>query len=54
MEQRVQHLPKGATQKVVLDVRGRNYSDELLNYVIKKIQENCYDVYPNLPVEIIK
>lgn len=54
VEQRVQHLPKGATQKVVLDVRGRNYSDELLNYVIKKIQENCYDVYPNLPVEIIK
>lgn len=54
IEHRALHLPEGATQKVVLDVRGRGYTDELLNYVVRKIQENCYDIYPNLPVEIIR
>lgn len=52
--ERVIHLPEGSTQKVVLDVQNRGYSDELLEYVVRKIKETCYDVYPDLPVEILR
>lgn len=50
---RVEHLPKGSQQRVVLDIQGKNYDKKTLNGVIKEIQESCKDVYPNLPVDIM-
>lgn len=50
---RTKHLPEGTTQRIVLDVQGRNYSKNLLEEVITKIQNVCKDVYPNIPVDIM-
>ena len=50
---RVANLPKGSTQKIVLDVRGRNFSDELIEMVMKNIRLRCDGVYPNIPIEIM-
>ena len=50
---RVQHLPKGSTQRIVLDGSGRNYSNSLIDDVISKIQSVCYEVYPNIPVDVM-
>ena len=50
---RVKNLPKGSTQKIVLDTRGRNYSKKLISDVIKQIQERLADVYPNIPVVVL-
>lgn len=50
---RVNHLPKGTTQRIVLDGTGRNYSDTLIDEVIYKIQSVCQDVYPNIPVDVL-
>ncbi|WFF73432.1 hypothetical protein [Proteiniclasticum sp. QWL-01] len=51
---RVTNLPHGSTQRIVLDVRGRQYSESFLNNVIKEIQENLYDIYPNIPVDVMR
>lgn len=50
---RVTHLPKGSTQRIVLDVQGRNYSKNRIKEVIDQIQNACKDVYPNIPVDIM-
>ena len=53
ISQRVTDLPSGSLQRVVLDVRGRSFSSELINEVITEIQARCSSVYPNLPVDIM-
>lgn len=50
---RVTNLPQGSTQKIVLDVRGRDFSKELLDMVMKNIHLRCDPVYPNIPIEIL-
>lgn len=50
---RVTNLPQGSTQKIVLDVRGRDFSKELLDMVTKNIHLRCDSVYPNIPIEIL-
>ena len=50
---RVNNLPEGSTQKIVLDTRKRGFSKELINGVIKEIQTRLYDVYPNIPIEVL-
>lgn len=49
---RVQHMPEGTKQMVVLDVQGRGYSNSYLKIVKEEIQRVCSDVYPSLPVEM--
>lgn len=49
----VSNLPAGSTQRVVLDVKGRGYSDDLINAVINNIKVKCADIYPNIPVDIL-
>ena len=51
---RVENLPKGSTQEIVLDVRGRGLSKELIQEVTNKIKESCNNVYPDIPVKIIR
>lgn len=51
---RLSNLPAGSTQEIVLDVRGRGFSDELIEYVVKAIQSRLANVYPDIPVTILR
>lgn len=50
---RIENMPEGTTQKIVLDVRGRGYSNKFLREVIQDIQQSLADVYPNIPIDIM-
>lgn len=50
---RVNNLPTGSTQRIVLDVQGRNYSKSLIEQVKDGIWNACDDVYPNIPIDIM-
>lgn len=50
---RVENLPAGSTQKIVLDTRGRGFSKELTSEVVKTIQSRLSGVYPNIPIEVL-
>lgn len=50
---RVEHLPKGSLQRIVLDVRGRGYDDALIEAVKQAIWTRLDSVYPNIPIEIM-
>mgnify|MGYP003293516376 CR=1 FL=1 len=50
---RVKNMPEGSTQRIVLDVRGRNYDKKLLDGVVKGIKNSCSDVYSDIPVDIM-
>ena len=47
------NLPSGSIQRIVLDVKGRGYSDDLLQSVVQNIRVKCADVYPNIPIDIM-
>ena len=47
------NLPKDYTQRIVLDVQGRNYSKQTINSVIDGIKKACQDVYPNIPIDLM-
>ena len=53
MSARISNLPEGYTQRVVLDIKGRGYSNELVQAVIDGIQVTLEDIYPNIPVSVI-
>ncbi len=53
IKERVENLPEGSKQRVVLDIRGRGYSKELLKEVVNNIQNRCNEFYPNLPVDLL-
>lgn len=51
---RVANLPANATQRVVLDVTGRNFSTETITMVTETIQSKLLSIYgSNIPVEIV-
>ena len=50
---RVANLPPGSTQRIVLNVQGRGYTQEFVNTIIETIQTRLIDVYPNIPVDIM-
>lgn len=50
---RVTNLPPGSTQRIVLDVKGRGFSDELIQTVINNIKVKCADIYPDIPVDVL-
>ena len=47
------NLPKGSTQRIVLDIQGRNYNKSLLNKVINDIKKTCEHSYHNIPVDVM-
>ncbi len=53
VESRVKNLPNGSTQEIVLDIRGRKYSKDLINEVIESIKLNCNSFYPDIPVKTL-
>lgn len=51
---RVADLPANSTQRVVLDVTGRNFSKETITTVTKTIQSKLFSIYgSNIPVDIV-
>ena len=50
---RVKNLPEGSTQRIVLDTRGRGFSDDLVKHVTTHIQKMLSEVYPNIPIDVL-
>ena len=50
---RLTNLPKGSTQKVILDVTGRAFSKETITNVISSIGNYLKDIYPNIPIDVV-
>ena len=50
---RVANLPKGSTQRIILDVTGRGFTEATCNTVKNKIWSLLENIYPNIPIEIV-
>ena len=51
---RVTNLPANSTQRVVLDVTGRNFSSETIADVVETIQSRLFGIYgSNIPVDVV-
>ena len=50
---RVTHMPEGTTQRIVLDVAGRGYSQSYVNKIISDIHEVLSVIYPDIPIDAI-
>lgn len=51
---RASNLPAGSTQEIVLDVRGRGFSDELIESTITAIHNRLANIYPDIPITILR
>lgn len=51
---RVHNLPAGSTQEIVLDVRGRGFTNELINSTISSIRQRLANIYPDIPVTVLR
>ena len=51
---RVRDLPEGSTQRIVLNTQGRGFSKELIDDVVKHLQKALDDVYPDIPIDIMR
>lgn len=51
---RVENMPEGTLQRIVLDTKGRDFSKDIINLVKNGLQECCSDVYPNLPITVMR
>ena len=50
---RVTNLPAGSTQRIILDVTGRGFSEATCNSVMDSIWGLLDGIYPNIPIEIV-
>ena len=53
ISKRVVNLPENATQRIILDVTDRGFSQKLVNKVVETITAELMDIYPNIPIDII-
>ena len=51
---RVNNMPLGTTQRIVLNTQGRGYSTQYVEMIIKNIKSVCESVYHDIPVDIMK
>ena len=51
---RMANLPVGSTQEIVLDVRGRGFSDELIEATITAIRNRLANIYPDIPITVLR
>lgn len=51
---RARNLPTGSTQEIVLDVRGRGFSDDLIEDTITAIRNRLANIYPDIPITILR
>ena len=50
---RVANLPSGSTQRIILDVTGRGFTEATCNAVKNNIWNVLADIYPNIPIDIV-
>lgn len=50
---RIENLPIGSTQRIVLNVQGRGFTEELISTVTETIQSRLINIYPNIPIDIM-
>lgn len=50
---RVTNLPAGSTQRIILDVTGRGFSEATCTNVMNQIWIELESIYPNIPIEIV-
>lgn len=50
---RVKNLPEGSLQRVVLDIRGRGYSEAQVEAVKQGIWARLENIYPNIPIDVM-
>lgn len=50
---RVVNLPTGSTQRIILDVTGRGFSEATCTNVMNNIWNALDGIYPNIPIEIV-
>ena len=48
---RIENLPPGSTQRIVLNVQGRNYTKSFVDETINWISDFLFDIYPNIPID---
>lgn len=51
---RLSNLPEGTTQRIVLNTEGRNFPVELTDDVTANIRRTLQDVYPDIPIDIMR
>lgn len=51
---RIKNMPKGSTQRIVLNVEGRKYSKDVIPETVSNIKNKLSDIYPNIPIDIAK
>ena len=49
---RLAHLPSGSTQRIILDVTGRGFSETTCTNVMNTIWSKLDSIYKNIPIEI--
>lgn len=50
---RIINMPSGTTQRIVLDVTERGFSEATVNAVKETIWTRLADIYPNIPIDVI-
>lgn len=50
--QRCVDLPDGMTQRIVLDVTGRGYTESFMESTVSMIQDYLYPIYPDIPIDV--
>lgn len=53
ISQRVNNLPAGMTQRIVLNVEGRGYTTESVNRIVDWIQEFMEPIYSDIPIDVM-
>ena len=51
--QRVIHLPKGMTQRVVLNVEGRGYTADTVQNIVAWLKHSLEPIYPDIPIDVM-
>ena len=51
---RIVNLPEGSTQRIILDVKGRNFSQDVIDSAISRIRLALRDVDPNIIIDIMR
>ena len=53
IKDRVLHLPRNSTQRIILDVTDRGISTSTCNVIVENIHRVLSEIYPSIPVEIV-
>ena len=54
VKDRLANLPSVSTQGIVLDVRGRGFTDELIENTIAAIRNRLANIYPDIPITVLR